>query len=815
MINKNLSKPDTRNLGKKDEKTLSEIWQIISRRKIVLIVSIISTIILVTFYNSLTEPIYQASVMLKKEKSERTDSPNQLREIVKMQTQDEIETEMELIKTWSLLSRVIDELDLYATINKVEFADGEQIEINKSLIDYNNEYLNDGHTKTNFPQFVEIKIEPSQNNYKYYIRKTSSNTFELYNAIDNTLIQTTRDTAAGIFKLNTAEVVIYWPEARPNSKVYFDFENYYEILKRLSNSVSIEHKAKTEVFEVAVKAPSPRSAMLIANTISDKFREVRIEQRKQTIRYSFNFVDQQLQEMQEKLRSAEDGLSRFKASGQIMTIDESSRDLIQFLSRLEAEKLTTELQLSDYRSKVTEMDAELRRSGYFDQSYLTPQVNEQMASPFSSLLQQLSALELQKLELLQKRRETHPDVINLDEQINLVKTKLSDYNQNTLTAYQIIINSLEKKQVQLSNIMSKYEVKMERLPIQENQLANLIRQKDVYEKMFTMLLDKREEMRMAELSKLQDIVIVDPAQEPQKPVAPKKRLNYLIGLVFGAFAGILGIFVVELKNKKLVNLDDIEHDYNLPIFSIVPVYPKEVIQRIKENKSTQSKLVTLMDDMDGFRETYRVLRTKISINFEDRKKIFMITSCEENTGKTSVVLNLGVSIAQSRKRVLLIDCDLKKATLSRELNVMNLAGLLQFLTGEKPTPIVTTQLLKTLDILPAGGITDESGDLLGTDKMRSLFSYIDVDNYDYIIFDTPPVTRVVDTLVLGKFIKDTLIVLRPEHSFKESVKWGLHELEEANIKVNGIIINATEIEYSNFKYRYGYGYGYKYKLESA
>ena len=123
------------------------------------------------------------------------------------------------------------------------------------------------------------------------------------------------------------------------------------------------------------------------------------------------------------------------------------------------------------------------------------------------------------MNLLQKRTENHPDVQAVDEQIKMVKQKLASYNQNTLTAYQIMINSLDKKLLQITNMMSKYEVKMERLPGQENKLAGLMRQKEVYEKIFTMLLDKREEMRMAELSKLQDIVVVDPAHEPIDPVS--------------------------------------------------------------------------------------------------------------------------------------------------------------------------------------------------------------------------------------------------------------------------------------------------------
>ena len=97
---------------------------------------------------------------------------------------------------------------------------------------------------------------------------------------------------------------------------------------------------------------------------------------------------------------------------------------------------------------------------------------------------QLSNQELQRLELLQKRTETHPDVLAIDQQINLTKSKLADFNENTITAYRIMINTLEKKLLKINDLMSKYEVKMRGLPSQENQLAQLMRQRGTYERIF-------------------------------------------------------------------------------------------------------------------------------------------------------------------------------------------------------------------------------------------------------------------------------------------------------------------------------------------
>jgi tyrosine-protein kinase Etk/Wzc len=352
-------------------------------------------------------------------------------------------------------------------------------------------------------------------------------------------------------------------------------------------------------------------------------------------------------------------------------------------------------------------------------------------------------------------------------------------------------------------------VKLEMLPAKENRLAQLMRQKNVYEKISTLLLDKREEMRIAELSKLQDIAIVDEAHEPLKPISPRKLFNLMVAVVLGGFFGLVGIFLLELKDSKLVNLDELETEFNLPIFAIIPTYSREIKEDIMSSENGKQKFVTMMDEGEGFRETYRLLKTKLLFQMNGKEKIFMVTSCEENTGKTSVVANLAISIAQENKKVLIVDCDLRKAELSKMFGIPKKSpGLIEFIEKEQ-SPTIYTKLLNNIDILPAGGRREDSSHLLNSERMKLLFKSFDTSMYDSIIIDTPPVTRVVDTLILGQSIQDAILVVRPGHSFKEAVVGGIQEMQHAQIKIQGVVVNAAEIKDSYYyRYRYGYGYGY-------
>ncbi len=815
----------------KKEKTLLEIFQLIIKNKYILLASILIMLVIALTYSFTAEPKYEATAVLKKESNpedKRFGSPD-ISQMLTLQSTDQIETDMQLITTNSVMSSVVDELDLFCTITELKYGEGKTYKVNKTYLDMLDPVFRSKNSdKFIVPDKFEIIIGDTGRTTtgEYILKKDSEDSYVLLDAINNKILSKSDikiDTSLLFDSLSTFEQILpiaslkfsdfqikfNWKDAPINSQLLISFNDYNKVVIGVNKNVKVAREGKTDIFSITYSSSSATSAAVITNTIVDKYREARLNQKKDLIRYSFNFVDKQLNEIQSDLKKSEDQLSSFKASGQIMTIDASSQELVQSLSSLEAEKNATDMQLSDYKNRAAELEKELKKSGYFDQTGLGPQGSTGDGnSPFSVLMRQLADQELQRLDLLQKRTENHPDVKAIDEQISLTKSKLSSFNQNTITAYKIIINSLEKKLLKITDMMSKYEVKMRSLPAQENKLAQLMRQRGTYERIFQILLDQREAMRVAELSSTQDITIVDEAKIPIDPSWPKKSLILLVSLILGGFLGILSIFSIELYRTRFVNLDELETEFQVPILSIIPLYSKETQKEIKNSKS-EYKIASLSSKDDGLIETYRLFRTKLFQKLDPAKKVIMVTSCEENSGKTSVVANLAVSISQEGKKVLVVDCDLRKADLTKTFGLTTKdIGLIDFLTKDV-NPKIYSRASKLIDVLPAGGLTDDSGTMLSSPRMKTLLANLVQSNYDIIIFDTPPVTRVVDPLVLAQYIKDAVIIVRPNHSLIETVRWGMQELKQAHANIKGIVANAATIENSYYyRYRYGYGYGY-------
>jgi len=433
------------------EKSFLEIFYIVYRGKTIIISSVFLFLILAFLYNQSSTPVFESKALLKKENVDSRGG--EVYELFRLQTLDRINTEKELIKTEDVLGRVIDELKLRVELKEIIDPIGNSYELNNVFIDFpdsGNSYAK--QISFSLPIFKNVELKSKNVQKELYIEKKGENIFELKEVEENKLILTSKTSLVNeidtLNDFNSTTIIdsITTLDIHPIGSI---FRNYYEFLKRFRKSIYITGVGNTDMFTLNVRSSSPLACKIIANNIIHSFKEARMELQKQTVRYSFQFVDEQLTEVQTKLLNAESNLSSFKVSGQIMTIDASTQELMNYLSTLEAEKLQTDLLISNYKIKAEAMRKELQESGYFDQSFLEPEPSGeyqyQSNSPFSTLMTHLSDLELQKLELLQKRTENHPDVINLNEQIRLAEDKLADYNQNTLTAYRIITNTLEKK----------------------------------------------------------------------------------------------------------------------------------------------------------------------------------------------------------------------------------------------------------------------------------------------------------------------------------------------------------------------------------
>ncbi|MFK7849098.1 MAG: GumC family protein [Rhodothermales bacterium] len=848
--NGNQFNPFNQNGKNQAEFSISDLLQILNRQRVIILLTAFLVATAAGVFTYFMDPVYESKAVLKKEVAGKNQMPDQFSRMVATQgASGEIETESELLKSRGVLEKVIQDLDLYFILESIEVPGVVSYTFDVPLEDYKNELAQ-------YPQTGAPRIEVEEFNAmpgfrelpakSYIIQVNNQKGLDLLDAETEERLDTHAADSIVVFQLPLVRFRVEWPNPKPGSTLLFHIKNLEETLIDNRQSIGISTPPNTTLLVVSVQNSSPYMTQRIANTIATKFRETRIEHKRETIRYSSNFVDDQLEEIKVNLKTSEEALSAFRGDNQLTDIDASTRDALDFLSTLEAEKIQTDLLLSENRSKLENLRIQSNNGDFFDQTYLTPQTESgSNYTPFSSLLEQLSNTELERLELLQKRTESHPDVVAVNQKIDEITRSLAQFNQNTLKSYEIIISSLENKQADLSNLISTYSRKARTLASSEADLMELMRDKNLYEKMYLLLSDKREEMRIAELSRLQDIIIVEAAVIPIEPILPKKKINVLIGLILGMMAGLTLGLIREFNGKTITTLSEIEDKLMIPILAILPTYPTEIREKIKKNYTILNHLELLTDTQFGFKESYRMLRTKLSFILSTKrspiKNNLLFTSCEENTGKTTVVTNFSLLLSMAGKRILVIDCDLKNPTIGRFFNIpFNAPGLIDFLTHDYiTTPDIYTPLddpafqdvslfnptirmedremdmafkRYSLDVIPAGGSIDHSSELLDSDKFKDYLLEIS-SSYDYILIDTPPVTRTVDALTLGNFVKNAVLVVKPNYTRKDNLNRAIQDFRQFNVHLLGSVINACDIKRFADDYGYGYGYGYSYQYE--
>lgn len=792
--------------------TVAEVLRVLNRRKLLILSTLAVMSIIALFYNSVAPRVYQASVLIKKEKPLNERGSDDLRSLVLLRTPDEIETEIEILKTRPVVARVADALNLSFSVQRIEIPGKPARELNIFLWEY--QQRSGAKSSRGWPliQFSGKRDPSALPGDRFFAMVENDLSLSFWDQENHLAVRVRSDGDTATWQRGDFTLNIIWPGRTAGSRIFFRMRNSDKVVTEMQEQITVNALRKTSLFQVGVKAPTPFMAREIANELGESFRETRLEQKRKAIRYSYDFVDEQLADVSRKLREAENELSDFKSQNRILQVDENSRKTLNFLTNLEAEKIKTELELAENQNRIGALGKELDEKGYFDQTYLTPNRNDNNNSPFSVLMRQLADAEIERLALLERRTENHPDVIAADKKIAEIREKLAGYNRNTISAYNVIINSLKKKRDDLENLIRQYSQQARAFPANESKLLELTRNRNVYEKMFVLLLDKREEMRIAELSKLQDIVIVAPATTPLQPVSPRKFFNLAVALILGTLLSLLTVIFLEFRSGKIRTLAEIEEGFHMPVLGVLPKYDKPIREKIESGFSVDNHLKILTDGQLGFKEQYRILRTRLGQLFS-RNNVVLITSCEENTGKTTVVANFAISLAMAGKKILAVDCDLRKPRLGAFFNLGAKApGLIDYLKLDiaiphiyRPLKAIGKQPLK-LHVIPAGGSVENSSELLDSPKLRRFLKDIS-PFYDYVLIDTPPITRTVDGIILGNVVKELILVIRPDLTQKDVLSWAIQDLRQFEITVLGSVVNGCDLRMLPSPYRYGYGYG--------
>jgi tyrosine-protein kinase Etk/Wzc len=582
------------------------------------------------------------------------------------------------------------------------------------------------------------------------------------------------------------------------------------------SDVSIDQKRGLDIIEISALSPSPFEAALIANVYAQQYKTLNLEQNRNQLTLVTNFLDEQRKEKYDELNSAEEILRAFQERGGLIALDERASTLISVLAQFEAQKSATQVDLMASNKVLENLRKELQAQNPRMADYLTSLTSQKY---ITAIQEEIAKLEVNKQVALARKdglSENSPVIVEYDRKINQL-TKQLDKELEVLKAgifasspeevkgltQKIIAEEVRNQSLQtsikeLDKIVEGYEARFMKLPKNAIELARLKRNSEALEKLYLMIEQRYQEALINEQSQPGNVLIIDEARVPLAPSKPNRKLIIIIGLLLGAGLAVGYVFVKNYFDDTVKSPDDIEKR-KINVLAWIP--PFETI--IAGDHSVQFIVDKLPDSVPS--EAFRALRTRIQfsrINTESLKSI-LITSSAPQEGKTTIAVNLAGSFAHSKKKVLLIDCDLRKPSVHKLFNRDKVPGLIDFLVGNaKLDEVLIKSEIPNLSLILSGTIPPNPAEMLDSQEMRNFLKKLR-DQYDLIIIDSPPVIAVTDSEILTSMVDGTILIVSSENTEIDMMERSVELIRRENTQFLGTVLN-------NFSYKSGYGSYYKY-----
>ncbi|MCP6763082.1 MAG: polysaccharide biosynthesis tyrosine autokinase [Fischerella sp. CENA71] len=587
--------------------------------------------------------------------------------------------------------------------------------------------------------------------------------------------------------------------------------------------INVKPIVGTDVLKVSYTSNDPELAAAIVNQLMKSYVKNNIQTNRAQVSAAGEFIKEQLPNSRRELERAAEALRQFKIQNRVIQLAEESTAAIDIISKLDQEMNQIKAALADISAQETQIASQLN-------------VSQNQAVTVASLSQipgvQEVLTELQKVQtkLANARAiytEKNPIVIDLKNKQatlnSLLQQRTQQYSgiplvspsklqigkiREGLVGNYVQLKAerqgLEKKFRTLSNIRANYQQQLAIMPSLEKQQQSLERKLESAKNGYENLVSRLQEIQVAEKQTIGNARIVQPAQIPKKPVISKTKILLASGSIFaGVLLSIAAAFFVDLIDRSLKTIKETETFFGYTLLGLIPKYkPNNLVNLVQDiEDGVYPQVITTTSPRTLIHEAYQMLQANLKFISHRKVRKIVVTSSVSAEGKSEVSANLAAIIAQSGKRVLLVDADMRKPTQHHLWSLINSVGLSHLLVGQAVFSEAVHKVTEFLSVLTAGVIPPNPLALIDSEGMTSLVDVF-AENYDYVIFDTPPLVGIADAAVLGKMVDGILLVTRPSVLDSPSAAAAKSLLERSEANVLGIIANAVNVKQEPNSYFY-------------
>ncbi|TYL76669.1 polysaccharide biosynthesis tyrosine autokinase [Klebsiella pneumoniae] len=406
-------------------------------------------------------------------------------------------------------------------------------------------------------------------------------------------------------------------------------------------------------------------------------------------------------------------------------------------------------------------------------------------------------------------------IVNVDNQLNELTFRESEISQ-LYTKEHPTYKALMEKRKTLQDEKLKLNKRVSAMPETQQEILRLSRDVESGRAVYMQLLNRQQELNIAKSSAIGNVRIIDNAVTQPKPVKPKKIIIVLIGIFLGIVVSA-GIVLLKVLLRRGIETPEQLEELGINVYASIPVAEAFARKKVNDkgwgnrNSEQSQSFLAIENPADLAIEAIRGLRTSLHFAMmEARNNVLMISGASPNAGKTFVSSNLAAIIAQTGKKVIFIDTDMRKGYTHKLSNVKNDKGLSDILSGKSDiNGAVRTIEQANFDYISTGAVPPNPAELLMHRRFGELLNWAS-ERYDIVVLDTPPILAVTDAAIIGNYAGTTLLVARFELNTAKEIDISVKRFEQTGVNVKGCILNGVVKKASSY-YGYGYNhYGYSY-----
>lgn len=562
--------------------------------------------------------------------------------------------------------------------------------------------------------------------------------------------------------------------------------NYYK------NALGIQQEEEeASILTLALKDSSPARAEDVLNTLITVYNEEAIKEKNQVAVNTANFINERLIIIERELGNVESNLESFKQRNQIVDIASSAG-----MYMTESQK---------YNADAMELETQLRLANFI-KDYLTDPGKETDLIPSNTGISDMNienqislynAAKLKRDHLIDDSSVNNPVVQELNNSLRAMK-------QSIIRAVDNMIVSLNVKRNDAQNREMRAQDRVTAIPTKERQMLSIERQQKIKEALYLFLLNKREENALSQAMADNNARVIDGAEGSNAPISPNRNRILLLGLLVGiALPGAVCLAILFM-DTRVHGRKDIEGATSVPYLGEIPL-DKEAM------KDHRKKVMAVKEQGDDIvSEAFRILRTNMAFLSKKDKpaQVITFTSFNIGAGKTFIARNLSMSLAYLKKRVVMVDLDIRKGTLSRHFGHYHV-GVTNYLSDNTVKVDNIIQHQEGFDLIPAGILAPNPAELLMDNRLDELMNELRT-RYDYIIADNVPVGLIADATIANRIADLTIFVVRAGKLDRRQLPDIEKLYQEKKLKNMALVLNGANPERHGYGYSYGYGYGYGY-----